>query len=272
LTGVFCIWNGENNKQSKYFCSLKKGYFWFRRMSDAKDVLLNYVVPSLGLILAYVLFASPYKEVMRIYKEQKLNSFDLLPYSLMTVQCVGWCVYARGMSGVSAFFEFFTNWMGVVWGGLIIGVGFPYASEKVKRNIVLVFQAFLAIYLPFVFLVDSLAKPMRQQILGPVSIFLQLLFFSSPLRQAIEIIRIKSAKSIYWPLALTSTVCTGLWTLYGITIGDASIAAPNGLSCVFGAMQMALVLIYRNSGVVEIRDSQADKRDTEEMHEIPKDD
>lgn len=184
-----------------------------------------------------------------------MGSFDIVPYSFMILNCIGWCVYSRGMPSPARYFEYFTNWAGIVAGLLVLGATFHLATPKSRKSIIFVFIFTIALYLPLDFLLEScINQQTNQQILGYLAVIFQLLFFASPLNQIYQIVKTKIADVLYFPLALTGMICTGLWGLYGIFIADSAVATPNILSCLLGVLQILLIFIYRNNskgGVIE---------------------
>jgi uncharacterized protein with PQ loop repeat len=135
-----------------------------------------------------------------------------------------------------------------VSGAIVLALSFPYADEKTRFQVLAVFMGIICIQAPAEFFVATFTDTSgRIAIFGDFAIAVQLMFFASPLAGIVEIIRTKDSKSLYWPLALTASLSSALWAIYGASIGAIPILAPNGISAFIGLVQVALCLIYKSS-------------------------
>lgn len=57
-------------------------------------VIFEYIFPSLGCILASLVFASPIRALSDALKKGSLDNLNPSPWAVMTGNCFGWCSYA----------------------------------------------------------------------------------------------------------------------------------------------------------------------------------
>mmetsp|Transcript_59412 Transcript_59412/g.64150 ORF Transcript_59412/g.64150 Transcript_59412/m.64150 type:complete len:359 (-) Transcript_59412:89-1165(-) len=59
-----------------------------------KDILFEYICPSLGCFIASLVFAAPIKSLNNALSIGSLGNLNTRPWSVMTGNCLGWCSYA----------------------------------------------------------------------------------------------------------------------------------------------------------------------------------
>jgi solute carrier family 50 protein (sugar transporter) len=207
-------------------------------------ILIIYIVPAVGGILSSVMYISPIRAAFKIHGSQELEEFNIFPYALMIFNTIVWTILASTLQAPSCYFVAFPNWIGLVSGVLILALTYPLANFQTRFRVLSVLLFIAGLFFPIIFTLSISNRDAFPSIMAYVTIIIQLLFFASPLLNAIQIIRTKSAAILYWPLALTASLSCGLWTIYGIVLAQMSIYLPNAIGCVFGITQMLLCCIY----------------------------
>ncbi|GKY92749.1 hypothetical protein MPSEU_000244900 [Mayamaea pseudoterrestris] len=59
----------------------------------ATDIALKYICPSLGCIMAAMVFAAPIQDLRRALANHSLGTLNPFPWVMMTGNCLGWVVY-----------------------------------------------------------------------------------------------------------------------------------------------------------------------------------
>jgi solute carrier family 50 protein (sugar transporter) len=63
-------------------------------MMDARVIILEYICPTLGMIVANQMFFAPYRDVQKAIARGSLGDLNPLPWAFMLGNCCGWCIYA----------------------------------------------------------------------------------------------------------------------------------------------------------------------------------
>lgn len=72
--------------------------------------------------------------------------------------------------------------------------------------------------------------------------------YASPLIKLKDVIKTKTSNGMSVPLTAGNTLCSSLWTLYGIFNSDVYLIIINGVSTVFGIIQIVIYIIYPKKG------------------------
>lgn len=63
-------------------------------MSSASEIVLDYVCPGLGVIMASAMFAAPIKSLQEAIERGSLGDLNPTPWAFMTGNCLGWVAYS----------------------------------------------------------------------------------------------------------------------------------------------------------------------------------
>lgn len=63
-------------------------------MTSVSDVVLNYICPGLGVIMASATFAAPIKSLREAMDKGSLGDLNPTPWAFMTGNCLGWVAYS----------------------------------------------------------------------------------------------------------------------------------------------------------------------------------
>eukprot|EP01025_Chloroclados_australasicus_P044895 TRINITY_DN4892_c0_g1_i6.p3 TRINITY_DN4892_c0_g1~~TRINITY_DN4892_c0_g1_i6.p3 ORF type:complete len:129 (-),score=5.04 TRINITY_DN4892_c0_g1_i6:201-587(-) len=106
-------------------------------------VFAELVAPSLGAILANIMFASPLSAVLHVRRTQQLGDLNPLPFPVITANCVGWLIYSVTTQNP---FLFGGNILGTLLGIYYTLTTIVYATPKVRDLMIAIFVAFPLLY------------------------------------------------------------------------------------------------------------------------------
>jgi solute carrier family 50 protein (sugar transporter) len=214
-------------------------------MTSVKDVFMNTVAPIIGTTLSSLMYISPIAGSYRVHKSQNLGDFNPIPYPLMIFNNLVWATYALGLNAPSQYYVLTPNWFGFMSGVLILGWTFPLASRKTQYQMMSIFMFIVVVYLPAVYgLLLACSLSMRQYVVGKITLVVQFVFFGSPLMNILSMVKNKDASSIYFPLALMTSVSCSAWAVYGLAISDQTVLLPNLVGGIIGYLQILLRCIF----------------------------
>jgi solute carrier family 50 protein (sugar transporter) len=212
-------------------------------------VLLQHVVPALGVLVANALFLSPLRPVLAARRQGALGALNPLVFASMTANCAAWLVYAclRRDPYILA-----SNLLGGLLAQfmLLACVGAADASvpgERAAREAAvrawLFFGGVLAASGAAVAF-SGVALERAARLWGFVAVAILLVFYASPLSALARVLRARSSAALQRPLALATAASGALWAAYGLAVADAFVWAPNVAGLIFGLVQVALCVAY----------------------------
>lgn len=207
------------------------------------NVFLEHVVPSLGCLVAFLMFASPFKAVLQVRKQKSLGDVNPLPFVAMWANCTAWLVYAFLKGDV---YVFFSNEPGLLLGAFMTVSCYGYADAKIRDHMVqglMGFAATLTLTGGLISLVLE-EEDHRVNVWGAVTVAVLLMYYGAPLSVLAQVIRTRNSAALLWPLAVMNTVNGALWVAYGLAVGDYFIWCPNLVGAVFGLVQLGLILVF----------------------------
>ena len=85
----------------------------------------------------------------------------------------------------------------------------------------------------------------RQLLTGYLGNVILVIFYAAPLSTLAEVLKSKSAASIYAPLSFLSALNGVLWVTYGLSVNDLFIAVPNAIGLLLAIIQLSFKSIFR---------------------------
>ena len=212
-------------------------------------VVTQIVAPTLGSILGLVMLLSPMKAVLHVHATEHLGDINPLPYPMTIINCIGWVIYGAVTADP---FIAPANIVGIMAGSFFTFTIFPFASRKLQAIIQGIFLLAAAAF-GILSMVDTFALDSAQKktMWGSTCVILLIIYYTIPLSTFFYVIKNRDASSIYLPLAIAAIANGGLWTVYGLAVGDINIWGPNSFGAIFGTVQVATRLIIGSKSTIK---------------------
>ncbi|CAJ1945932.1 unnamed protein product [Cylindrotheca closterium] len=69
-------------------------------MSSTQEIILEYVCPALGVVIANIMFAAPVRDLKAAIAKGELGTLNPTPWAFMLGNCVGWMIYGTLLKNV----------------------------------------------------------------------------------------------------------------------------------------------------------------------------
>ncbi|KAL6776005.1 hypothetical protein ACKKBG_A19405 [Auxenochlorella protothecoides x Auxenochlorella symbiontica] len=218
-------------------------------MTSSKEVVLEYVVPTLGAVTAVLMFLASMPAVLRARKSGELGELNLIPYPAIVANCVGWVAYAMVVANG---FVLGPNAIGLVLGLLYI---FACAGLAPQRTL----DAMGAVTVLFTVVLVSagavgtfrhLDHAALRLLWGYTSNAILLCYYATPMSTLYHVLCERRADSLSLPLCAMNALNGALWLAYGLAIHDPFLWVPNGVGMIIALVLLAAILVFwRNRGV-----------------------
>lgn len=233
-----------NSKLSKQYSSLTcsepdQPVFEFMGI----DILSNFVVPILGILIAWALGLSPLKRVHRAEREGALGDYNPLPSTVFLINSIAWLFYAGLIDNV---FLIVLKIVLIVINLQLTLASYRVASDDCRRQMEAVIHGGIGILMLFYILFYFEVSPYYlQQSFGYVCMVLNLLIFVAPFTTIRLVIASRDASRIYAPFAILGFFGSFFWFLYGLVISDIPLIVPNGIGALLNIFQLLLCFILK---------------------------
>ncbi|KNE58414.1 hypothetical protein AMAG_03987 [Allomyces macrogynus ATCC 38327] len=205
-------------------------------------VVLNTVIPLLGVLTAILVTVAPVKEVLRFRKRQALGNLNPTPYAFIFGNALIWIGYGQFVKDP---FVVTPNLLGCVCGAWFTHSAYLYATPRQRWHLDVISLGLLFVVMMSTSVaVLALDYASGRQLLGIVSIIILALFYSSPLTAFAHVVRTKNAAIFSLPLAAACLVNGALWTVYGVVLADWFIWGPNLLGAIVAVMQIVCRIVF----------------------------
>ena len=192
------------------------------------------ILGALASLAAVATYAGSLLDALAWRAEGSTGSRSPLPYAMLLVNAAGWLAYGL-LAGLPA--VVIPNALGLFLASLLCA---SFAS--LSPSALPMFGA-AGLYAALVGLAafSGLASP---EALGTLCSGVAIAMFASPLATLRLVLQTRSAESLPAPMILLGLVCTSLWTLYGLRLGNPFMYGPNGIAMVLGLAQLALLITF----------------------------
>lgn len=225
-------------------------------MSSA-NVFTTVVCPLFGMILANIMWWSPFKIVMQARESRDLKDLNPFTFIATIFNCIGWMTF-----GILTrdHFMFWANVTGLLLGTFysVSCLGLLFSGNPKGKLSISYYQlegAFLFVFLfwSIMGLVASVgftqySDPLQQaaNLFGTLSCACSIGYYAAPLTSMIDIISKRDASSIYLPTTIVNLVNALLWFMYGLGIGNLNVWLPNGLGALLSIGQISLIFLFKS--------------------------
>lgn len=229
----------------------------------ATDIIVTTVCPLLGVLISNAMFLSPWSLVMTARKNRHLGNVNPVPFALMFINNLGYCVYGAMLSN---YYVFFSSVFGVLLSlfytitCLTIMAKEAFEDEFTKLYLQLEglvlggigFWAIIGIVQTSLF--NSFADPeaQRTQMVGYICCFFNICYYAAPLSTMAEIVKNKDCSSLFLPNILINCLNATLWLCYGLFgVSNIVIWGPSAIGLTLSLIQVGLVVRYHKGHWLE---------------------
>lgn len=225
------------------------------------DVFATLVCPLFGLILANIMWFSPFMAMQKVRESRDLGVMNPIPFTAIIANCIGWIAYGYFTKDQFVFWSNITGLMvGIYYTLISLTILAPKAPNEPFSELYLTTERlFLVVFLfwGIIGLVCAVAfnkfDDMSEQcasLVGIISCCFSISYYAAPMSTMAKVIAEKDASSLYFPTILINIINGMCWFLYGaFGTGAILLWLPNGLGVLLGASQVALVVLYKKQSL-----------------------
>lgn len=216
-------------------------------------VISSIVAPAAGMVIGNIMFATSITAVLTAQKKGSLGALNMVPYPLVTMNCVGWTLYALLKDDLDHFM-FFGNAPGILFGVYFLCAALALAdATKDKSMIALATYGMLLLLLALLamaYLALFLSPGILRQGTGIFAVTCSCIYYTSPLATLATVFREWDSSSLHAPMCIMNLFNGFCWAVYGFATQDFLVAGPNLFGALLGGIQVALCLVLprRQSG------------------------
>lgn len=227
----------------------------------AGGVFATIICPLFGMILANVMWFSPFPAMQKIRVSRDLGTMNPIPFTAIIANCIGWISYGYFKK------DHFIFWSNIT--GLMVGIYYSLISltilapkgpgESFSDLYLTTERLFLAAFFfwGIIGLVCATAfnhfsdvAAQCATLTGTISCCFSIAYYAAPLSSMAKVIAEKDASTLFFPTILINVINGACWFLYGaIGTGDLLLWLPNGLGVLLCASQIALIVLYKKQSL-----------------------
>ncbi|XP_020595743.1 bidirectional sugar transporter SWEET14-like [Phalaenopsis equestris] len=201
----------------------------------------------LGNIISFMVFLSPLPTFYRVHKNKTTEGFQSVPYVVALFSSMLWIYYA--FIKTNTYLLVSINAFGCLIETFYIVIFLIYAPKKAKidtAKLILLLNVglFSIIVLCTLLLFEG---PDRLRTLGWICVSFSISVFAAPLSIIRLVVRTKSVEFMPFFLSFFLTLSAVVWLCYGLFSKDIYVALPNVVGFAFGAAQIIVYIIYKDS-------------------------
>lgn len=202
-----------------------------------------------GNVVSVLMLLSPAHTVRIIVKNKSTQLFSGLPYVFILLNCLLWVLYGTPLVTEGAILVLTINGAGAVFQIVFITLFLIYADKENRKKVSLLLSAVVVAVVTSasVTLLAIKDQAKRQREVGSICVVLNIVMYISPLSVIKMVILTKSVAFMPFFLSFFIFLNSAVWTGYGVASKDVFLVIPNGVGTLFGAVQLALHIIYRGN-------------------------
>jgi solute carrier family 50 protein (sugar transporter) len=217
-------------------------------------VLTSYVVPSLGIVTANLLWFSSLPRMIKVLEESSLGTINPIPFPFMLLNSFVWVLYAILTQDHLAFFSVIFGFViSVYYCGICI---FSAMSEfdrtkniKLGRiinrmKILISFAGVVFIFSLYVFLIMPIDLETKQNICGIMALSFLAMFYASPLSVIFNVIKKKDSSGLELYFVLAALLNSALWAIYGLFMNDIYMWTPSAFGVLVSLLQLSCIRAF----------------------------
>ncbi|PIA50973.1 hypothetical protein AQUCO_01100056v1 [Aquilegia coerulea] len=228
---------------------------------------LTFTFGVIGNLISLMVYLAPLSTFYRVYKKKSTEGFQSVPYVVALFSAMLWIYYASLKSHSEAYLLITINSFGCFIETIYLAMYMAYAPRKARLlTAKLLLLVNIGLFCLIFLLTFLLAKgPNRIRILGWVCVAFATCVYIAPLSIMRKVIRTRSVEFMPFYLSFFLTLSAIVWFSYGLLLKDLYIMLPNILGFIFGILQMALYVAYRNAKTDVVIVEEEDKQPSEHI-------
>lgn len=173
---------------------------------------------------------------------KKGTSDDTSPFPFICgfLSCAVWTGYSKLLGD---FTLIYINVLGSLMMFGYISIYYIYTSRK-SRIFKMIIGVVIALIVTQVHITSIENIDEKKEHLGILCSILTLSFFAAPFANLAQVMRLKSADSLPFPIIITSFIVSFLWTLYGYLLKDGFVMYLNFIGFSLSFLQLSLFCVY----------------------------
>ena len=201
------------------------------------------IAPMCGAVIANAMFISGLPAVLARRREGRLLDFNPLPMPLIFGNCLGWLTYSflKRDPFVAA-----ANVPGLILGACYVMATVRLAEPDLARRVEALMLAVLSVHaaagVTCAFFLES--RDDMERCYGYLCNAILLAYYGAPLSTLAEVVKRRSAASIYLPTVLLNGLNACFWSSYALAIDDPFMLAPNIIGAGLTLGQLLLVCLF----------------------------
>ncbi|CAN0375419.1 unnamed protein product, partial [Ectocarpus fasciculatus] len=213
----------------------------------AIHILGNYVLPILGILIAWALALSPLKRVMQAEHDKSLRDYNPLPSTVFLMNSVAWLFYGGLIKNI---FIIVLKIVLVVVNLQLSLRSYIYATAECRQQMEAIIQISIAILMVFYVLFFYDVTPDRTLLVyGYLCLVLNLLIFVAPFSTIRVVIANKNSSPIHIPFAVMGFLGTFFWFIYGLVIDEIPLIIPNAVGILLNILQLVLCVLFKREAL-----------------------
>ncbi|XP_002125273.2 sugar transporter SWEET1 [Ciona intestinalis] len=191
------------------------------------------------IAVTIIMFATGIPQCMEMMKKKTTKNIPFLPYLVTNINAIGWIIYGKMTVN---FTVVFVNTIGAGLQTLYMAIYIFFAADKSKPLV----QSSVCGGVAAVtwYIITQLANVIDAiNVTGIICCAVTIFMFASPLAEINTVIANKSTATISLPLTVTASLCSAMWTMFGLVLHDNFIIIPNVLG--FFAAFSRFYLFYK---------------------------
>uniref|UniRef100_H2ZBS3 Sugar transporter SWEET1 n=1 Tax=Ciona savignyi TaxID=51511 RepID=H2ZBS3_CIOSA len=193
------------------------------------------------IVITIIMFATGIPQCMQMIKHKTTKNIPFLPYLMTNINTIGWIIYGKMTVN---FTVVLINAIGAALQTLYMTVFLFFAADKTTPLIQSTFCGLTAAITWYMVTQYVKLANLAINIIGFICCTLTICMFASPLAEINTVIASKSTSSISFPLTVTASLCSAMWTLFGVALHDNFIVVPNALGFIASASRFYLFYKY----------------------------
>lgn len=210
---------------------------------SAGEVILKYVCPGLGGIIAFFMFGAPMPAVLEVRRRRYIGETNALPFAAMGTNCLAWLFYGFL---IRDWFVYIPNFVGLFFGWFYTFTCFRFSKDSAQETLIYILLGSATLYfvIGIVHQACDMSFAAAKTLWGSTAVGVLALYYVAPLTTMLKVVKDRDSESLNGPLCCMNVINGALWFSYGLAIKDYFIAMPNGIGAGLNVICILLCVIF----------------------------